>query len=882
MRWLHKLSMQLRMLFFRGKEDARLNDELRFHLEQQIAENIAAGMSAEDARHAAMRLFGNSTALRDQTRETWNWNWLEQLWRDIRYGARTLARTLGFSIIAIVVMALGIGANVALMTVVRSVLLKPLPFKDTDRLVRLYEADSHGAFQDNVVAGGTFAAWKTQARSFDDMAITQRIDYNLSGAGGQLPELADAYTASWNLLPLLGVQPAVGRNFMSSDDRPNAAAVVMLSWGLWKRRYGGDRGIVGKSILLDARPYTVIGILPAWFTYPDAKVQLWTALYHEKPPWLMQLYVAHNFDVVARLKPGVSIQQATAELSAIQAQIRRQFPDGPVNDAANIRPMLEAEVLSVKTGLYVVFAATGCLLLIACLNVANLLVARSAARRRETAIRSALGGSRARLIRERLIESLILSFAGGAIGLFFASLILHWLVSARDDIPRADAIHIDGVVLLFTLGIMLACGFFAGLIPAMSSNDRQILKTLHESSRSFSGGRGSTRLRQLLLALEVGLTVMLLIGAGLLLKSYRQLRSVDLGCATSHVLTMDINLPKVEYDTAAKRVSFFEQLQERVRQLPGVLGAGLSTVLPGKGRMRDDVFTIPEHPPLPRGQVLDASTRFVDPGYFQAMQIPLLQGRLLRPDERYARALSVVVSESLAREYFPGENPIGKHIVPELGEGNPSYAIVGVVGDTLEDLSMPAFQTIYYPLYVGTERSAMLAVRTANDPTAIAIPVQKVIAGLDRNLPVANVLTMDQIIGQSTVNESFDTKLLLAFAVLSLVLAAVGLFGVLSYIVAQRTTEIGVRIALGAQRKQVLKLMLLDGLRPAIAGLVIGVAASVGASRLLESLLFGTHPFDPIVFIAVCGILLVIAALACAMPAWKASRVDPMQALRTE
>ena len=879
MRWFHKLTMQMRMLFHRSKEGARLNDELQFHLDQQIAEHMATGMTAEEARSAAMRNFGNPVALRDQTRDSWSWNGLEQLWRDVRYSMRTLARTPGFSVVAILVMALGIGANVALLTVVRSVLLKPLPFRDTDHLVRVFEADAQGRFQDNIVAGGTFAAWKAQSHSFDDIALTKHVNYNLSGAGGQLPELAEAYLTSWNLFSVLGVQPAFGRSFMSSDDRPEARAVVMLSWGLWKRRYGGDPAILGKNILLDAKSYTVIGILPAWFTYPDAKVQLWTAVYHEKSPELMQMHTAHNFDVIARLKQGVTIPQATAELNAIQGQIRRQFPDGPVMDAANIRPLLEAEVRSVKTGLYVVFAATGCLLLIACLNIANLLVARSAARRKETAIRSALGGSRGRLIREQVIESLILSAAGGALGLFFASAMLHWLVAARDDIPRADAIHMDAMVFLFAFGVVLLCGLFSGVVPALSSTNKQILKTLNESSRSCGGSRSNVRLRQVLLSLEVGLTVVLLIGAGLLIKSYSQLRSVDLGCATNKVLTMDINLPKVGYETAAKRVAFFEQLQARVRQLPGVRGAGLSNVLPGQGHRRDDVLTIPEHPPLPRGQVLDASTRFVDPDYFQAMQIPLLQGRFLQSDERYERARSVVVSELLVREYFPNENPIGRHIITEQGD---KYEIVGVVGNTIEDVAKPTFPTIYYPLYAGTERSAVLAVRTASDPATLALPVQKVIAEMDSQLPVANILTMDQIVGQSTLNASFNAKLLLAFAILSLVLAAVGLFGVLSYIVAQRTTEIGVRIALGAQREQVLKLMLMNGLRPALVGLVLGMAASVGASRLIQTLLFGTRPLDPIIFVAVCVVLVIIAALACALPAWKASRLDPMQALRTE
>jgi predicted permease len=468
------------------------------------------------------------------------------------------------------------------------------------------------------------------------------------------------------------------------------------------------------------------------------------------------------------------------------------------------------------------------------------------------------------------------------LGLLFAAGTLRWLMSTRDDIPRADSIHIDAVVILFAIGTMAICGLFAGLIPAVTSNDRQILTRLQESSRTTSGGQVSLRLRKLLLTLEVGLTVVLLIGAGLLLKTYRQLRAVDLGCATSHVLTMDINLPKVSYDTAAKRVSFFEQLIERAQHLPGVRGVGLSTALPGQGRIRDDVFTIPEHPPLPKGQVLDATTRFVDPGYFRAMQIPLREGRFLQADERYDGMRSVVINQALVRQYFPDEDPIGKHIVAEIGEGNRSYEIVGVVADTHDDVYSAPVPAIYYPLYLGTERSAVLTVRTASDPSFAALPVQKIIAGLDRGLPVANILTMDQIVGQSTINASFDAKLLMAFAVLSLVLAAVGLFGVLSYVVAQRTTEIGIRIALGAQRDQVLKLMLMDGLRPAILGLVLGVGASIGVARLIQSLLYGTQPFDPLVFMVVSAVLLLVAAAACALPAWKASRLDPMQALRTE
>ena len=395
------------MLFGRSREAERINAELQFHIEHQIAENIASGMSPEEARYAALRAFGNPTLLREQARENWSWNFMESLLRDLRYGIRTLARTPGFSLIAIIVMALGIGSTIALFTVVDSVLLKPLPLSDADRLVRAFEADTVLHFQDNVIAGGTFRSWAQGNRSFQQMALADEDDYNLSSGSGQLPERVHAEIASSSGLPVLGVQPAYGRLFAASDDRWGALETTVLTWGFWKRRYGGDPAILGRTILLDAKPFTVIGILPAWFTYPNPRVQLWTPLYPEAPPQMMQTHDAHNFDVIGKLRPGVSLAAAQADLSSISAQERKQFPEGPVFNAANLRPLLDAETRDVKTPLYALFAATGCLLLIACLNIANLLVARSAARRKELAIRAALGGSRGRLIRERVTEAVL-------------------------------------------------------------------------------------------------------------------------------------------------------------------------------------------------------------------------------------------------------------------------------------------------------------------------------------------------------------------------------------------------------------------------------------------------------------------------------------------
>jgi predicted permease len=873
------------MLFRRPRAGEQLQDELQFHLDRQIAENLATGMDPEDARRVALRSFGNPTVLRDQARATWSWQWLELLLRDLRFAIRALARNPGFSILVILVMSLGIGANVALFAVVRSVLLKPLPFKDQDRLVRLYEADAHGAYQDNVLAGGTFAAWQSQSHSFEQVAIKRAIDFNLSGSGGQLPELVHGQVASWGIFPLLGVEAALGRVFLPSDDRREANATVILTWGLWKRRYGGDPSLVGKTILLDARPYTVLGVLPEWFNYPDKKVQLWTPAYHERSPTVMAMYTAHNLDAIGRLKSGVTIGQATAELSTIQRQIRQQNPDGPINDAANIRPILDAEVFHLKTGLYAMLAATGCLLLIACLNVANLLVARAATRRKETAVRAALGGSRGRLIREQVMESLVLSVAGGASGLMLAETALRWLIHVRTDIPRADSIHIDSMVILFTIGVTLLCGLLAGLIPALSSNSNQILSTLQESSRSYSGGHAGVRLRRALLGLQVGLTVVLLTSAGLLLKTYSRLRSVDIGCATHDILTMEINLPRGSYKTSAQIVSFYDQLVDRVQQLPGVHAATVATILPGEGHQRNDVFTIREHPPLPKGQVLDASTFFVDPNHFGALQIPLVQGRVFQNDERLDRAHSVIVNQAFVRQFLKGENPLGKHLKVDLVEvagSDTGLEIVGVVADTLETLSDPPYPTIYYPFYSGSQRSGTLAIRGQQAASALALPIEQAIAAIDPDLAVANVLTMDQILGQSTIDASFDAALLFAFAVISLVLAAVGLFGVLSYILAQRTTEIGIRIALGAQREQVLHLMLRDGLHPAIFGLAFGLIASSGVAHLIRSMLYGTPALDPAVFLVVSVTLLSVAFAACAVPAWRASRLDPMTALRME
>jgi len=883
MDWARRVWMRMRSLL-RARENTRqLDDEVQFHLEQQIAENVAAGMSREEARHAALRVFGNPDVVKEETQDTWGWIRLEQAVRDLRNGARSLWRTPWFALAAVFVMALGIGATTAMFTVVRSVLLEPLPYKEPNRLLRLYEYFDE-RFKLNASAPAVFAEWKKQNSHLLDLAIFSfRTEYNLSETGGQLPEKVPGAECSASLFTTFAVQPAIGRTFTTEEDQPSANGTVVLSWGLWKRRFGGDASILGQTIRLDAKPYTVIGIMPAWFAYPEQNAQLWTPIYHEESADDMQALDNHSFGAVGRLKPGATGAEAKAELSVITKRLHDEHKDNPfVSKGADTRPLLEDVVGDVKTPLYVLLAATGCFLLIACLNVASLLVARAATRRRELAIRTALGGSRWRLLAEHLTESFVLAAASGVTGLLLAYAVVQWFVTARPDVSRVEGIRIDGWVAAFAAGLVFLCALFAGMLSMLSDSDLQVLSALQESSRSHSAGQARVGLRKWLLSLEVGLTVVLLIGAGLLLKSYQQLRSTDLGCITDDVLTMHFSLPDAAYKQSAGRVNFYETLLQRVRALPGVDAATFTRMVPGEGYGGDSGFAIVEHPPLPQGQYNLGVVRWVDPGYFAALGIPLVRGQTFAANQRLDKADEVIVSEELVRQYFPGEDPMGKHLLT-IGR---SFRVVGVAGDTRYLAAQAPRPMMYFPLYTAVygsvPNSGTLAVRSSGDVTKLALPVQRIVQQLDPDLPVSDVLTMEQIIGRSTLSASFDAMLLLAFAALSLVLAATGLFGVLSYVATQRTAEIGVRIALGAQRSEVLRLMVWDGLRPAGTGLLLGLAGSVVVTRVIRDLLYGVKPLDVSVFIVVTVLLLTVTGVACALPALRASRLDPVQALRNE
>jgi putative ABC transport system permease protein len=744
-----------------------------------------------------------------------------------------------------------------------------------------------GEFIYNPVAPADYYDWHSKTHGFEDMAVMRYSGYILTGERSELPEDIRAAAGSWNLFQVLGVQPALGRTFTESEDQ-SGNTVAMLTWTVFQRRFAGDAKIVGRQIHLDGRPYTVVGVLPAWFKYPDAGIQLWVPYRADVTPEFLQHHDFHQSQVVARLRSDVSLGDALAQVRAVQYQLHLQYPHDPVNDDVAPRALNEDLAGNVKKPLNLMLCAVGCMLLIGCLNVSNLLVARGASRLREVAIRSALGAQRATLIREQLTESVLICAAGGVGGILLSVLATKFLKHAWKDLPSAQSIHLDGTVIAFSCGLMFAAALIAGLLPALSTTGKTMLKALQNSTRTGSSSVSRTALRKSLLSVEIGVTVVLLVAAGLLLKSFLRLRSTDVGCVTENILTLNYSLPDKKYDTPEKVNTFNEALLERVRNIPGVRAAALGNTVPAAGYWGDLVFTVKEHAPLRAGESLpEGLARWADPGYFSALGIPLVSGRFFTNDERVTRSYKVIVSHQLAQQYFPGDNPIGKHLRvpahPHAGDpGGADYEIVGVVADTLFQVGKDPKAAIYFTILEGGNNSQMLAVRTKSEPLQFSVPVQRQIASLDPEIPTSDVRTMDQVIGDSLVNASLSATLVLAFAILSLLLSSVGLYGVLSYLTTQRTSELGIRMALGAQRDQLLQLMLMDGLRPALFGLGLGLVMSFAATRIFQSMLFGTKPLDPVVLCGVIATLLVVAVLACLAPAWRASRLDPMKALRTE
>lgn len=873
--------------FRRETSDRDLQQEMDLYLAEEISENLSRGLSPDEARRQAHLKLGGRQKTREVLWQQNSFRLFDNLSRNLKYAVRTLRRSPAFSVVAVVIMALAIGSNIALFAIVRGVLLNPLPFKNPTELFSLYEHESKNADLNpfGIAAAGSYPLWDSAARDLADLSLVSVFSqYNVSAQNGQLPEKIDAGLCTPNLFRILAVSPAAGRFFTADDDRPGANATVVLTYSFWKRRFNADRAIIGKEIWLDANPFTIIGVLPQDFflsgEYGGNTIQVWAPIHHEASPSLLAAFDNHGFFVIGRLHSGATLEALVSRLTAVQGQIKLDHPVPAVHDSVAARPLLDDMVHGYQTSLYTLFSATGCVLLIACLNVASLLVARTAARRKELAVRVALGGDRLQLLLERVTESFLLSAVGGAIGLFLAYNAVHWLIHVRQDVNRIEFVRFDYGVLLFTLGAILLCALFAGLISAFSAGGQQILTALQDTSRSNTAGRAHAGLRKLLLIFEVSLTVILLIGAGLLLKSFNRLRSSNLGIPVDNTLAMSVSLPGARYKTSAQQAAFFEQLIAKVRAIPGIESAGLVSNAPGRGWGGDYLVTVPEHPPLPKGRGLDLQTRAADPDYFAAVHIPFLSGRTFRADERLEHGKVTILSQSAAQLCFPGEDPIGRHVRDDIsGE---IFEVIGVVADVRWNVGQPVHPAYYKPIYGNGSTYATVIVRSQHNVESLAIPVQQAIGQMDPDLPVSEVETLRETIVRSTLGSQFDSILILSFAVIALVLAAAGLYGVLAYLVTQRTGEIGIRVALGAQQKQVLRLILFDGLRPALLGLVLGLAASAAVVHLVKTILYETEPLDPAVFVAVSCTLLLVAAVACLIPACRASRLDPMHSLRSE
>jgi putative ABC transport system permease protein len=863
----------------RRRRDEELDEEIRSHLRMAARERVERGESPEQAEREARREFGNAALVKEVTRGMWGWSRLEEFVRDIGYGLRMMRRAPAFSAVVVLTLALGIGANTAIFSVVNAVLLRPLPFKDPERVVMVWLNGAEAAGGDRVpMSLADFLDWRAQTHSFERVAFFHTDNFNY--AGGDTPEEVNGAVTSADFFNVFGARAEMGRTFLPEEEKPGAARVVVVSHGFWQRRLGADPRAVGREITLDSQPYTVVGVMPAVFDFPHEEVELWAA-YQIQPPtgrgpnWLRG---------VARLRQGVAIQQARAELNALPDPERPNQP--PQGKRFNVLGVNDYLVGDVRPALLTLLGAVALVLLIATANVANLLLARSASREKEVAIRTALGASRARIVRQLLTESLLLASLGGGLGLLFAYWGVELLLALNPvQIHRLQQSTLDARVLTCTTAVSLLTGLFFGLAPALQASKAGLNETLKEGGRSSTEGAGRRRLRGALVVAEMALSLMLLVGAGLLVRSFISLRRVDPGVNPSHVVTMQIPLPRTKYSKDEQRLGLYEQLLARVEGVPGVESAALASSLPPDLQTLWNPFSIEGRPPRPESELPVGDYILVTPEYFSALGIPVLRGRAFTDADREGAPRVCLINQTLAREFFPGEDPLGRRLKqgPDRPD-NPFMEIVGVVGDVRYEGLDAKVQPAYYLPFAqnGWGDMSLLVRSSATDPAALVPAVRGELRALDPELPLAGVRTMDELLTRSVAEPRFRTLLLAVFACAALLLAAVGIYGVMSYTVAQRTHEIGIRMALGAQGRDVLRLVVGQGVRLTLVGVLLGLAGALLLTRVLTGLLFGVSATDPLTLVCVPLLLSLAALLACYVPARRASKIDPLVALRYE
>ncbi len=873
--------------------EVEIVEELSQHLEDRYEQALSRGATEGEAYEAALLELKENGLLGLEIRGVERSvqqdpvpmgiergaNIIGDLAQDLHYGLRMLVKNPSFTIVAVLALALGIGANSAIFSVVNTVLLRPLPYKNPGRLVMLWEEATHLGFPKNTPSPANFIDWRAQNTVFEAMAAMVERSFNLTGVGE--PERFDGRRVSANLFDLLGVQPQLGRAFRAEEDKPGSR-VVILSNGLWQHRFGGDPRVIGQAVSLNGESYTVIGVMPGSFQFPTRRDQLWVPLAFDAKEAASR--GNHFLEVIARMKPGVTLQQAQAEMSTIAARLAQQYPEENLRVGSVVTALQEQVVGDIKPALLVLLGAVGFVLLIACANVANLLLARAAARQKEIALRLALGAGRSRLTRQFLTESVLLAVIGGAVGLLLSIAGLRVLKTfIPDTISQAQAISIDAKVLVFTGLVALVTGIIFGLAPAMQVSHLDINDTLKEGGRDAAGGTRGNRIRALLVIGEIAVSFVLLMGAGLLINSFMHLRNLHPGFRANHLLTMKIPLSEVKYPDKERRSPFYAEVLRRVQALPGVQSAAVAGNLPLTYDGDSMPIGIEGRTDPPPDQRPDVILRVVGPGYFSTMGIPLVRGRDFSEQDKADSARVVIVSEKTARHFWPGENPIGKRLKPGSTSRNiPWIEIIGVVKDVRQNdfVSEPKMQ-MYMPYQqLNSFAPNALVVRTNVEPLSLAGAVRNAIWAVDKDQPVSNLRSMDEIVSEAVARQRFSMLLLGIFAALAMVLAAVGIYGVMSYSIAQRTREIGLRIALGAQKSDVLKMILRQGLRFVAAGLAIGLAASFVLTRVMASLLFGISATDPATFVSISLVLIAVALLASYIPAVRAMKIDPMLALR--
>jgi putative ABC transport system permease protein len=810
---------------------------------------------------------------------------MNDLLQDLRYAFRILAKSRGFAAIAILTLALGIGANTAIFTVVNAILLRPLGFHDPTRLVLVAEKSPYPTISTSYE---NYQDWHDQSHAFESLEATRATTITLTGNGE--PERLNARMATAQLFPLLGVNAILGRTFLAEEDRAGGAPVVLLNYGLWQSRFDGARDVIGKSITLDSQPYTVVGVLPRGF-----EVLQPADVFLPFVPWAKTLPDDRNWHpgiiVVGRLKPGVSREQARTEMVGITKRLEEQYPLYNTGISADVVGLQEQLVQNVRPALLLLLAAVAAVLLIACVNVANLLLSRAAVRGKEVAIRTSMGASRWRITRQLLTESILLSLAGGVLGVLLASACLGPLLRlSAGTLPAAFSVELDRGVLLFALGISVFTGLLFGIVPAMRTAKLDLRESLNEGSRGSTSGPGQHRVRSILVASEIALAMLLLVGAGLLLQSFSHLQEVAPGFQPDHLLIADIPLSPAAYAKPEQRYEFFDRIVERAKSLPGVRAAGAASFLPVSGGGGLIQFNITGRPPKSPHDYTAAGYRTITPGYFETLGVALKEGRLLAAGDTEKSPFVALINTTMAQTYFPNENPLGKRMqigaTPEAEKEVPTMEIVGVVGDTRQGLDLDPKAEMYLPYRQADQILPVfqlsVVLRTASEPWLEASALRSAIAEIAPNQPVVNVRSMEENMSASVAQPRFRSWLIGIFAALALVLAAVGVYGVMSYAVTQKTSEIGIRVALGAQPGDVFSSVVGEGLKLALLGVVVGLGATLSLTRLLKSFLFGISAFDPVTFIAVGVLLSLVAAAACFFPARRATRVDPMVALRYE